>query len=209
MVCLSHRHHVVLNVDEVERLASTVDEVLDARGLVTPFPSSFLVSPSMSTLPGLVSSSAFLCSGVSSSTPDTEHTWHEVAPFASPAVLGVRLQLGSRPHFVSPEAHFTPTAASPFYYRQQPSSRTPHGQLLTFRPHTSNILSFIRTNFLSAMDLLRHPPISSIPDFFRETNELWHDILVYCSPTSGSRSARSAVDMVALRLLVRSFIQNF
>jgi len=47
--CLSYLHHVVLGLDEVDRLVHTVTEKLGTRGLTTP--SFFPVLPSTSTLP--------------------------------------------------------------------------------------------------------------------------------------------------------------
>ena len=81
---LSHHPHIVLGVDEVDHLTYTISKVPGTR-----FLSSFLLVPSTSTLPAPVflRPKAFLRSCVSSPTPDTQHTWHEVARFSSPQNL--------------------------------------------------------------------------------------------------------------------------
>jgi len=91
--CLSYLHHVVLGLDEVDRLVHTVTEKLGTRGLTTPF-----------LFPGLaldVNSSgvrrliqAFLRTCGSFPAPDAEHTWHEEARFAAPAELAMCLRWG-------------------------------------------------------------------------------------------------------------------
>jgi len=93
------------------------------------------------------SSGAYLRTCGSSPTPDTEHTWHDVA--ASPPLhdlFNCAFSIGFSPPFcVSLEAHRAITAIPPFDYRQSPSSpRTPHGQILIFGAHPSNVLSVFR-----------------------------------------------------------------
>jgi len=84
--CLSYLHHVVIGLDEVDRLVHTVTEEFGTRGLTKP--SLFPLLPSVSTLPEFVAS--FKLSSILA--PDAEHTWHEEARFAGPAELAMCLR---------------------------------------------------------------------------------------------------------------------
>ena len=90
---LSYFHHVVLGLDEIDRLVHTVTEELGTRGLTTPFLfSSHALDVNSSRVHRLIQ--AFLHTCVSFPAPDAEHTWHEEARFAAPAELAMCLRWG-------------------------------------------------------------------------------------------------------------------
>jgi len=90
---LSYFHHVVLGLDEVDRLVHTVTEELGTRGLTTPFLfSSRALDVNSSGVRRLIQ--AFLRTCVSFPAPDAEHTWHEEARLAAPTELAMCLRWG-------------------------------------------------------------------------------------------------------------------
>jgi hypothetical protein len=90
---LSYLHHVVLGLDEVDRLVRTVTEELSTRGLTTPFLfSSHALDVNSSGVRRLIQ--AFLRTCVSFPAPDAERTWHDEARFAAPAELAMCLRWG-------------------------------------------------------------------------------------------------------------------
>ncbi|KAI0280241.1 hypothetical protein BC826DRAFT_1191647 [Russula brevipes] len=90
---LSCHHHIVLGLEEVDRLVHTVTEELGTRGLTTPFLfSSLALDVNSSGVRRLVQ--AFLRTCVSFPAPDAEHTWREEARFAAPAELAMCLRWG-------------------------------------------------------------------------------------------------------------------
>jgi len=98
---LSHHRHVVLGLDEVDHLTYTVGEVLGTRSPITCFlfPSLILDDNSSGArLAWSEHSSVLVCRplGRTSSAHGTS------CPLWLPTELVVRLQLGSRPHFVYP-----------------------------------------------------------------------------------------------------------
>src|SRR5712691_2559363 len=83
---LSYFPHVVLGLDEVDRLVHAVTEELGTRGLTTPFPfSSLALDVNSSGVRRLILLQAFLRTCVSFPAPHAERTWHEEARFAAPA----------------------------------------------------------------------------------------------------------------------------
>jgi len=91
--CLSYFHHIVLGLEEVDRLVHTVTEELATRGLMTPFLfSSLALDVNSSGVRRLIQ--AFLRTCVSFPAPDAERTWHEEARFAAPAELAMCLRWG-------------------------------------------------------------------------------------------------------------------
>jgi len=90
---LSYHHHVVLSLDEVNRLVRTVTEELGTRGLTTPFLfSSLAIDTNSARVRRLIQ--AFLCTCVSFPAPDAEYTWREEARFAEPPELAMCLRWG-------------------------------------------------------------------------------------------------------------------
>ena len=90
---LSHHRHVVLGLEEVDRLVRTVTEELATRGLTTPFLfSSLALDVNSSGVRRLVQ--AFLRTCVSFPAPDAERTWREEARFAAPPELAMFLRWG-------------------------------------------------------------------------------------------------------------------
>jgi Domain of unknown function (DUF1708) len=91
--CLSYFHHIVLGLDEVDRLVHTVTEELGTRGLKSPFLfSSLALDANSSGVRRLIQ--AFLRTCVSFPAPDAERTWHDEARFAAPAELAMCLRWG-------------------------------------------------------------------------------------------------------------------
>jgi hypothetical protein len=90
---LSYQHHVVLGLDEVNRLVRTVTEELGTRGLTTPFLfSSLAIDINSARVRRLIQ--AFLHTCVSFPAPDAEYTWREEARFAAPPELAMCLRWG-------------------------------------------------------------------------------------------------------------------
>ena len=90
---LSYQRHVVLGLDEVDRLVRTVTDELGTRGLTTPFLfSSLALDVNSSGVRRLIQ--AFLRTCVSFPTLDAERTWREEARFAAPPELAMCLRWG-------------------------------------------------------------------------------------------------------------------
>ena len=90
---LSYQHHVVLGLDEVNRLVRTVTDELGTRGLTTPFLfSSLAIDINSARVRRLIQ--AFLRTCVSYPAPDAEYTWREEARFAAPPELAMCLRWG-------------------------------------------------------------------------------------------------------------------
>jgi len=90
---LSYQHHIVLGLDEVDRLVHIVTDELSTRGLTTPFLfSSLALDVKSSGVRRLIQ--AFLRTCVSFPAPDAERTWREEACFAAPAELAMFLRWG-------------------------------------------------------------------------------------------------------------------
>jgi Meiotically up-regulated protein Msb1/Mug8 domain len=90
---LSYQHHVVLGLDEVNRLVRTVTDELGTRGLTTPFLfSSLAIDINSARVRRLIQ--AFLRTCVSFPAPDAEYTWREEARFAAPPELAMCLRWG-------------------------------------------------------------------------------------------------------------------
>ncbi len=90
---LFYQHHVVLGLEEVNRLVRTVTEELGTRGLTTPFLFSSLAIDIISArVRRLIQ--AFLRTCVSYPAPDAEYTWREEARFAAPPELAMCLRWG-------------------------------------------------------------------------------------------------------------------
>ena len=90
---LSYQHHVVLGLEEVNRLVRTVTDELGTRGLTTPFLfSSLALDISSSRVHRLIQS--FLRTCVSFPAPDAEYTWREEARFAAPPELAMGRRWG-------------------------------------------------------------------------------------------------------------------
>ena len=87
---LSYFHHVVLGLDEVDRLVHTVTEELGTRDPTTLF--LFYLDINSSGVRRLVQASLRTC--VSFPAPDAEHTWHDEARFAAPAEFAMCLRWG-------------------------------------------------------------------------------------------------------------------
>jgi len=86
----SYLHHVVLGLEEVDRLVHTVTEELGTRGLTTSFLfSSLALDVNSSRVLRLIQ--AFLRTYVLSPAPDTERTWHEEARCAAAAELATAI----------------------------------------------------------------------------------------------------------------------
>jgi len=90
---LSYFHHVVLGLDEVDRLVHTVTEELGTRGLTTAFLfSSHALDINSSRVRRLIQ--AFLCTCVSFPASDAERTWQEEARFAALPEVAMCLRSG-------------------------------------------------------------------------------------------------------------------
>ena len=90
---LSYFHHVVLSLDEVDRLVHTVTEELGTRGLTTAFLfSSHALDVNSSRVRRLIQ--AFLCTCVSFPASDAECTWQEEARFAALPEVAMCLRSG-------------------------------------------------------------------------------------------------------------------
>ena len=90
---LSYHRHVVLGLDEVDRLVRTVTEELGTRGLTTPFLfSSLALDVNSSGVRRLIQ--AFLRTCVSFPALDAERTWRDEARFAAPPELAMLLRWG-------------------------------------------------------------------------------------------------------------------
>ncbi|KAI9507647.1 hypothetical protein F5148DRAFT_1306912 [Russula earlei] len=90
---LSYQHHVVLGLDDVDRLVHTLTDELGTRGLTTPFLFSSLALDVISSgVRRLIQ--AFLRTCVPFPAPDAERTWREEARFAAPAELAMCLRWG-------------------------------------------------------------------------------------------------------------------
>ncbi|KAF8258940.1 hypothetical protein EI94DRAFT_1066976 [Lactarius quietus] len=90
---LSYQRHIVLGLDEVDRLVRTVTDELGTRGLTTPFLfSSLALDVNSSGVRRLIQ--AFLRTCVSFPTLDAERTWREEARFAAPPELAMCLRWG-------------------------------------------------------------------------------------------------------------------
>ena len=90
---LSYERHVVLGLDEVDRLVRTVTGELGSRGLTTPFLfSSLALDVNSSGVRRLIQ--AFLRTCVSFPAQDAERTWREEARFAAPPELAMCLRWG-------------------------------------------------------------------------------------------------------------------
>jgi len=90
---LSYFHHVVLGLDEVDRLVHTVTEELGTGDLTNPFLfSSHALDINSSGVRRLIQASLRTC--VSFPALDAEHTWHEEARFAAPTELAMCLGWG-------------------------------------------------------------------------------------------------------------------
>jgi hypothetical protein len=90
---LSYQHHVVLGLDEVNRLVRTVTDELGTRGLTTPFLfSSLAIDINSARVRRLIQ--AFLHTCFPFPAPDAEFTWREEARFAAPPELAMCLRWG-------------------------------------------------------------------------------------------------------------------
>jgi hypothetical protein len=90
---LSYQRHIVLGLDEVDRLVRTVTDELGTRGLTTPFLfSNLALDVNSSGVRRLIQ--AFLRSCVAFPALDAERTWREEARFAAPPELAMCLRWG-------------------------------------------------------------------------------------------------------------------
>lgn len=90
---LSYQRHVVLGLDEADRLVRTLTDELGSRGLTTPFIfSSLALDISAAGVRRLVQ--AFLRTCVPFPAPDADKKWNEEAKFAGPHELGMCLRWG-------------------------------------------------------------------------------------------------------------------
>ena len=93
---LSYRRHVVLGLDEVDRLVRTVTDELGTRGLTTPFLfSSLALDITSSGVRRLIE--AFLRTCVAFPALDAEYKCREEARFAAPPELAMYLRWGIAP----------------------------------------------------------------------------------------------------------------
>ncbi|KAH8995933.1 hypothetical protein EDB92DRAFT_1942827 [Lactarius akahatsu] len=90
---LSYHRHVVLGLEEVDRLVRIVTEELSTRGLTTPFLfSSLALDVNSSGVRRLIQ--AFLRTCVAFPALDAERTWRDEARFAAPPELAMFLRWG-------------------------------------------------------------------------------------------------------------------
>ncbi|KAH8988261.1 hypothetical protein EDB86DRAFT_3065602 [Lactarius hatsudake] len=90
---LSYHRHVVLGLEEVDRLVRIVTDELRARGLTTPFLfSSLALDVNSSGVRRLIQ--AFLRTCVAFPALDAERTWRDEARFAAPPELAMFLRWG-------------------------------------------------------------------------------------------------------------------
>ncbi|KAH9035224.1 hypothetical protein EDB85DRAFT_2215591 [Lactarius pseudohatsudake] len=90
---LSYHRHIVLGLEEVDRLVRIVTEELRTRGLTTPFLfSSLALDVNSSGVRRLIQ--AFLRTCVAFPALDAEHTWRDEARFAAPPELAMLLRWG-------------------------------------------------------------------------------------------------------------------
>ncbi|KAH9059462.1 hypothetical protein EDB83DRAFT_2387941 [Lactarius deliciosus] len=90
---LSYHRHVVLGLEEVDRLVRIVTEELRTRGLTTPFLfSNLALDVNSSGVRRLIQ--AFLRTCVAFPALDAEHTWRDEARFAAPPELAMFLRWG-------------------------------------------------------------------------------------------------------------------
>jgi hypothetical protein len=90
---LSHQRHVVLGLEQAERLVEVVAEELNTRGLTTPFIfSSLALNISTSAIKRLIQTFLHTCENPGSR--DAERSWLEEARFANPPELGMFLRWG-------------------------------------------------------------------------------------------------------------------
>ncbi|KAI0314938.1 hypothetical protein OF83DRAFT_1134497 [Amylostereum chailletii] len=90
---LSYQRHVILGLEETDRLVRVLSSELGSRGLTTPFIFSTLgLDVSAAGVRRLVQ--AFLRTCVPFPAPDAEHSWQEETRFAGPHELGMCLRWG-------------------------------------------------------------------------------------------------------------------